>query len=100
MFLLILVAYRDAPELLLHLHSNMFLLIPLLDYFGVPVNPKFTFQYVSINTTEAYIIIGLDSRFTFQYVSINTLIDNNTCQRGNKFTFQYVSINTSLCGSF
>ena len=34
-----------------NLHSNMFLLIPLLDYFGVPVNPEFTFQYVSINTT-------------------------------------------------
>ena len=50
----------------------MFLLIPILDYFGVPVNPSFTFQYVSINTLLRGHFGVISPDFTFQYVSINT----------------------------
>ena len=60
-----------------HLHSNMFLLIPVIKRSPVSMF-EFTFQYVSINTRFAR---NDDSRrlsFTFQYVSINTEVDGKS----------------------
>ena len=56
------------------LHSTMFLLIPLLLLFRLPLQTAFTFHNVSINTcdrrTEHH--AGSDN-FTFHNVSINTI---------------------------
>ena len=81
----------------------------------------FTFQYVSINTIYAFLVIVGQYSFTFQYVSINTKAkkDINTAVitlHSNMFllippaafihlivstffTFQYVSINTKFVKS-
>ena len=54
-----------------HLHSNMFLLIPIRFSLSL-LYSSFTFQYVSINTQLAIDEQAKEFRFTFQYVSINT----------------------------
>ena len=54
-----------------HLHSNMYLLIPL-NYLRCHPSNLFTFQHVSINSGDADTYVELLSTFTFQHVSINS----------------------------
>ena len=76
MFLLIPLLATCNPFTNTYLHSNMFLLI-LQEGGKKGSYQKFTFQYVSINTISPSIIFNFLSVFTFQYVSINTpLIPN------------------------
>ena len=83
----------EVLNALLALHSNMFLLIPLV-FCIASTTSRFTFQYVSINTAS----VSHDSQrvfvFTFQYVSINTARSGSRYIELLRFTFQYVSINT------
>ena len=119
MFLLIRSAYYRKSGDSCTLHSNMFLLILKCGMKIERDRYYFTFQYVSINTIYAFLVIVGQYSFTFQYVSINTKAkkDINTAVitlHSNMFllilgcpfmgttslwyfTFQYVSINTS-CG--
>ena len=55
-----------------HLHSNMFLLNPIL--IGTPPTPisRFTFQYVSIKSANKLKDHVRNEEFTFQYVSIKS----------------------------
>ena len=52
----------------------MFLLILTSSAAGLLGKIFFTFQYVSINTTEEEVLTGAAIVFTFQYVSINTFL--------------------------
>ncbi len=56
---------------------------------------KFTFQYVSINTSGFSLSFSFGFLFTFQYVSINTSYLQKIIAFSFSFTFQYVSINTN-----
>ena len=100
MFLLILIWNEWFRDENLHLHSNMFLLIQ-----EIPATLKlsvfvFTFQYVSINTVWLIRFSVISTSFTFQYVSINTLLDYFGVPINPSFTFQYVSINTVVSMKF
>ena len=55
-----------------NLHSNMFLLIPMVRRTLTNNVYIFTFQYVSINTFSEFFQFHGELIFTFQYVSINT----------------------------
>ena len=55
-----------------NLHSTMFLLIRN-EYQGIPVDSKFTFHNVSINTVTANNYFKINTGFTFHNVSINTV---------------------------
>ena len=58
-------------NVLIPLHSNMFLLIRAGAALAA-IDTVFTFQYVSINTGGRIPIMDAITNFTFQYVSINT----------------------------
>ena len=77
----------------LYLHSNMFLLILDTRRYSVSIY-SFTFQYVSINTTDT----GLSAIFDIDlHSNMFLLIRERSRQRNtarSRFTFQYVSINT------
>ena len=84
-----------------NLHSNMFLLIPMVRRTLTNNVYIFTFQYVSINTFRSDGIRQELPEFTFQYVSINTWCFSKTRSLVTSiFTFQYVSINTKLGVAF
>ena len=98
-----------------NLHSNMFLLIPKPGTLPDSNVKKFTFQYVSINTTSGLLgrsgglylhsnmfllipLLATCNPFTNTYLHSNMflLILQEGGKKGSyqKFTFQYVSINT------
>ena len=82
MFLLIPLLATCNPFTNTYLHSNMFLLI-LQEGGKKGSYQKFTFQYVSINTISPSIIFNFLSVFTFQYVSINTYGSHNSSHSNN-----------------
>ena len=65
---------RRFWPVLIHLHSNMFLLRHAWVLLQKLAEERFTFQYVSIKTNGNDKPIHTAYKFTFQYVSIKTVI--------------------------
>ena len=95
MFLLILKNYFLKRQDHLPLHSNMFLLIQELENGFWSLNSLFTFQYVSINTiaviSALYAFVSLHSNMFLLIPSPIAV----PAVSASVFTFQYVSINTT-----
>ena len=56
--------------MMLHLHSNMFLLFRTMIHTDMIRILEFTFQYVSIISVNVDYVFTSAEEFTFQYVSI------------------------------
>ena len=84
---------RNA-DLLLTLHSTMFLLIPDSSWWTLLAVRTFTFHNVSINTNPWITSAAFLIYFTFHNVSINTTCPFVIWKEYFYFTFHNVSINT------
>ena len=117
MYLLIRCCTSLCYNCLRNLHSTMYLLIPASFLLFASACARFTFHYVSINSTlcqplqlaYSYLhstmyllipckdgIVAVLPIFTFHYVSINSVLHSSLVSVTVLFTFHYVSINSSI----
>ena len=75
--------------LILHLHSNMELLLPAVCPQPIVHAPAFTFQYGATITKIVDMYVAMIKRFTFQYGATITTYIFNESTIWEKFTFQY-----------